>query len=202
MSDQRHEDLVENASRGERAALETLLERHLPGLLAYVRLHAGPLVLRRESCSDIVQSACREVLQKMDRFEYRGEPAFRKWLFVTALNKIRERHRYYQAAKRDVKREDPRGEEGRGDLAEILPAFVTPSQVAIAEEDMQRLERAFSQLSEEQRLVITLARIVGLAHAEIAEELGRSEGAVRVFLHRSLLRLGWLMDQDAEESGA
>lgn len=197
MSAQRHEDLVEHASRRDREAIEALLERHLPGLMAYVRLHAGPLVLHRESCSDIVQSACRQVLEQMDRFEYRGEPAFRKWLFVTALNKIRERQRYYQAAKRDFKREERQRGESRGDLAEILPSFLTPSHAAIADEDMERLEHAFSQLSPEQRQVITLARIIGLSHAEIAEELGRTEGAVRVLLHRALLRLGWLMDQDA-----
>jgi RNA polymerase sigma factor (sigma-70 family) len=49
------------------------------------------------------------------------------------------------------------------------------------------MERAFDLLSDDHREVITLSRIVGLSHAEIAAELGRSEGAVRVLLSRALV---------------
>jgi DNA-directed RNA polymerase specialized sigma24 family protein len=37
--------------------------------------------------------------------------------------------------------------------------------------------------------VITLAHLAGLSRAEIAEQMGRSTGAVRVLLHRALSRL-------------
>ena len=53
----------------------------------------------------------------------------------------------------------------------------------------ERLQRAFSTLPDEYREVITLARVVGLPHAEIAVKLGKSEGAVRILLHRALARL-------------
>jgi DNA-directed RNA polymerase specialized sigma24 family protein len=43
--------------------------------------------------------------------------------------------------------------------------------------------------------VISLARIVGLSHAEIAKEMGRSEGAVRTLLSRALARLATLLDE-------
>jgi hypothetical protein len=62
--------------------------------------------------------------------------------------------------------------------------------------DMRRLEVVFAQLPEDYRQVITLARIVGLSHAEIAGEMGRNEGTVRVLLHRALVRLGWLLHQE------
>lgn len=48
--------------------------------------------------------------------------------------------------------------------------------------------------------MITQARLLGLSHAEIADEMGRNEGAVRVLLHRALIRLGRIMTRD--ESGA
>ena len=43
----------------DEASVEELLARHLPGLRAYVRLRAGPLVRAREAESDVVQSACQ-----------------------------------------------------------------------------------------------------------------------------------------------
>ena len=81
------------------------------------------------------------------------------------------------------------------DPAVFLPSFTTPSQAAIKKEDMDLLERAFSQLPENYKQVITLARIMGLSRAEVATEMGSNEGAVRVLLHRALLKLGLLMDQ-------
>ena len=42
--------------------------------------------------------------------------------------------------------------------------------------------------------MITAARIFGQSHAEIAKELDKSEGAVRVLLHRALVRLARAMD--------
>jgi RNA polymerase sigma-70 factor (ECF subfamily) len=65
--------------------------------------------------------------------------------------------------------------------------------VAIRAEDMQQLEAAFARLPEDYRQVLVSSRILGLSHGEIAEEMGRSEGAVRVLLHRALVRLGWLL---------
>ena len=46
---QEHSQLVQRASRGDRAALESLFQRHLPGLLAFVRLRAGARLRERDA---------------------------------------------------------------------------------------------------------------------------------------------------------
>ena len=154
----------------------------------------GKLLRDKESVADLAQSVCREVLQSLDGFEYRGLPPFRKWLFQKALTKIQQRQRYYLADKRHPAREQAvPGESGDG-LAAMDASFCTPSQVAIKNEDLDRLDAAFAELPEEHRQVITLSRLFGYAHSEIAAEMGRSEGAVRVLLHRALARLAWVMD--------
>jgi RNA polymerase sigma factor (sigma-70 family) len=56
-------------------------------------------------------------------------------------------------------------------------------------EEIEHVERAFDRLEEEQREVITLAHVAGLTRAEIAERLGKSEGAVRTMLSRALADL-------------
>lgn len=165
------------------ASLEELLVRHLPRLRAFVRVRTNNLVRQHESCSDLVQSVCREVLAGAGAFRFQGNAAFRSWLFRTALNKILERTRTMTAAKRDVRREQPALSD-YGDLAATGP---TASELAGAQELQARMERAFDLLREEDREIIALSRIVGLSHAEIARETRRSEGAVRTHLSRALV---------------
>lgn len=189
--------LAEAAARGDQAALRELLERHLPELRAFVRLRAGPLVRARESSSDIVQSVCREVLEKGERFRFASESAFRQWLFTTALRKLVDRREHWLAAKRDAGREQPIGpESGALDEERLVAAYrrlSSPSGHAVAREEIERLEAAFDRLSEDHREVITLARILGLSHAQIAERMGRSEGATRMLLARALAELAAIL---------
>lgn len=172
----------------------TLLERYLPRLRAFVRLRVDAAVRQRESCSDLVQSVCRQVLEGAPGFEYRSEEAFRGWLFRTALNKLRERARFHRAQRRHAKHE--RGEAPPGD-DQRLPAYLritTPTQAADAHELAERIERAFDRMPEDYREVITLSRIVGLSRSEVAKAMERSEGAVSMLLSRALLELVAVLD--------
>lgn len=181
------ESVFRDASRGDRVALETLLARHLPDLTAFVRLRTGRHITAQESNSDVVQSVCREVLQDAGDFEYRGDAAFKRWLFLTTLRKIKDRSKYYGRQMRTPDREDS----GDGEQAHSE----TPSRIAAHGEELDRLTRAFAELPEDYRSVISMARYLEMTHAEIAAELGRTEGAVRILLHRAIARLGVLMDE-------
>ena len=191
------EDLFARAERGDRDAVDELLGRFLPGLRAYVRLRSGRLLRARESTTDLAQSACREVLGNLDRFEHGGEAGFRYWLYTTALRKIRKRAEYWQAEKRDAAKEVPlaANDDSDRDLLDAYRSLSTPSQNAMAREELERVEAAFDGLADEDREVIVLARVVGLSHAEIGERLGKSEGAARVQLHRALGKLADLLDE-------
>lgn len=191
-------DLVSKASRGDPVAMDELLERNLGGLRAYIRLNAGKLVRAKESCSDLVQSVCREVLQGLDDFEYRGEAAFRQWLYTTALRKVMDKHRYYKQQKRDAAREveaESGGESQAGNLLDHYGGFYTPSHDAAIREELALVEEAFDDLPEDYRTVITLSRIVGLSHKEIAAQMGKTEVATRHLLARAMARLSSILDR-------
>ena len=64
----------------EATDLEAALARLLPRLRAFVRLNVDAALRAKESCSDLVSSVCREVLENKDRVEYRGDEALRAWL--------------------------------------------------------------------------------------------------------------------------
>jgi RNA polymerase sigma-70 factor (ECF subfamily) len=194
--------LVDSASRGDAAAVEELLARYLPGLNAFVRLRAGPLLRARESSSDLVQSVCREVLEHVDRFQYRSEGLFKQWLFTTAARKIADRCDYVKAQRRDVRKEvaldaaPASAASTDGGLAEACRSLVTPSRELIAREEVVATERALLELADDHREVILLARVVGLSAKEIGETMNRSESAVRSLLHRALAELCALVERD------
>lgn len=184
--------LVEAAQRQDRPAIEQLLVRHLPGLEAFVRLRMGAAMRGMLSAPDLVQSVCREVLEDLTGFEFRGEAPFRHWLYVRAENKLREKHRYHHAEKRSAAREV-----SLPDGSTFLPVYrqmCTPSRELEVKEAMRRVEAAFDLLPEDYREAITLHKLCGLSHAEIAERMGRSEGAVRNLVYRGISRLALLVE--------
>lgn len=195
MSDDRSsqtEALVAAARHRQPGAVEQLLVRHLPGLEAFVRLRMGPALRGLLTAPDLVQSVCREVLEDLDDFEFRGEAPFKHWLFVRAENKLREKHRYHTAGKRDRHKAVP-----LPDATTALPAYqtlCTPSRDLEARETMRRVEAAFDQLPEDYREAIALHKLCGLSHAEIAARMQRSEGAVRNLVYRGISRLALLVD--------
>ena len=190
-----HESLHETlsaAATGDPVALNSLFGRHLPNLRAFIRMKAGRMVKAKESVNDLVQSVCREVLEDFDQFEYRGEAAFRQWLFLHATRKILERHRYHRAAKRDAAREAPPRdlpEDEATTLMRCYATFCTPSRRAAAREELHRIESAIAELPENQRDALALSRMMGLSYKDAAEQLDCTPAAVRGLVARGLARL-------------
>jgi len=188
--------LLQRARSGDAGALDAILASHLPGLRAYVRLNASPALRAKESCSDLMQSVCREALQDLADLRSDAEPAFRQWLFTLALRKIQDRAKFYRAERRDAGREvgPPAGTDAERELLATYRTFASPSHHAAAREEVARLEAAFDRLPPEYRDVIVQARLLGLSHAEIARQQDRSEEAVRMLLHRARAKLARLLD--------
>ena len=185
------------ATTGAPVALDALFERHLPGLLAFVRARAGPLLLAREDSFDLVQSACREVLRDIPAEGYRDEAGFRHWLFLAAERKILDRARYHRRQKREAEAPMSLSAAEREMLGRGYGRTESPSREAIGHEEAARLESALQRLGEEHRSVILMARVVGMSHAQIAAALGKSEVAVRSLLHRATARLAVEMGEPA-----
>lgn len=175
--------------------LPTLLEENLDRLNRFVRRTAGPLLRAKESVSDITQSVCRELLNHAGRFTKGGEKGFRSWLYTTARRKIYDRNDYHRAAKRDVGRERTATGEDRKVAPEDLGHLETPSQDAIARENLELLQDAYSRLSIQDQEIIRLSRFDGHSHKEIAEILELSLDAVYQRLSRALARLETILSE-------
>lgn len=180
--------LVTKAQGQDRAAVEQLLVRHLDGLRGWLRLRMGAALRARETPEDLVQSIAREVLADLGTFEWRGEAAFRHWLYVQAQRKLVDKARFVQAERRDPGRErDLAGPSGDG-LEACYATLATPSGEVASREELLRIERAFAELPEDYQEAISLQRLCGMDYAAIAARMERSEGAVRNLVHRGLSR--------------
>lgn len=135
-----------------------------------------------------MQSIAREVLSDLSGFEWRGESAFRHWLYVRAQQKLIDKARFVGAARRNPAREEalPTADASRGPLA--AAALVTPEWHRPSQEELARIERAFA---ESHRLPGGDQPPAALRHQlrSIGERMGRSEGAVRNLVYRGLSKL-------------
>lgn len=168
-------------------AIEALLVRHLPGLRAWLRFRMGAQLRARETPEDLVQSLAREVLGDLTSFEWRGEAAFRHWLYVKAQRKLVDKARFVAAERRSPANERELPSPASADV--FAADLVTPSRVMQSQEELRRIEVAFAELPADYQEAISLQRLCGMDYAEIAVRMERSEGAVRNLVHRGLSRL-------------
>jgi RNA polymerase sigma-70 factor, ECF subfamily len=157
--------LVEAAQRDPRRFAE-LYERNFPRVYAYV----SKRVPSREEAEDITSEVFHQALAKIGGFEWRGAP-FATWLFRIAANTIVDRWRIS-------------GKESGEPVPD--PADETAGQ------DIERRALLFElveSLPEDQRRVVILRFVEQKKIREIAQELGRSEGAVKQLQFRALQNL-------------
>lgn len=186
------EQLIRSAQAGDAGAVEELLSTNLKMLRAFIHKRLGAKLRARETTQDLAQSVCREVLQDLDRFEYRGVGSFESWLMTRAENKIRNRANYWHRGQRDLDREQ-RG--GHADM-ERLSSFATPSRHMTTKERLEELESVFRRLPADYQEVILLARVDGFSHAIVAERMGRTMFSMQKLLYRALGQLAAGLQQD------
>jgi RNA polymerase sigma factor (sigma-70 family) len=183
--------------RPSREEIEALFARNLHHVRAFVRLRIDAATRDMEAISDIVQSACREVLAR-DGFEYRGEVAFRSYLCEAALHKIQNRRRHHRAQKRAAAATRPLSS-GDAQLEHVYrTTLFDPQRAAIRAEDIAQLEAAFDLLPDDYSKALTLYRIVGLPLADVARQLGRTESATQTLLSRAMARLTSVLRTDRD----
>jgi RNA polymerase sigma-70 factor (ECF subfamily) len=183
-------------------AVAACVEAHRPRLLAFVAHRMGPALRQRLDPDDIVQevslAAVRPAHAPAPAEAPQREPF--AWLCHVAEQRIIDAHRrYFATAKRNAGREvsiDARREtgDGEGGFESLLAvSMTTPSQAMSRDAKEFRLALAIESLPADQRKVMRMRYVDGLATKEIAERLGKSDVAVRVMLSRTVQKLQQLL---------
>lgn len=168
--------LIQRACRGDRRAFGELYERHLHGVYRYIYYRLGNI----HEAEDLTETVFLKAWEALPRYQATQAP-FAAWLFRIAHNALVD---YYRAQR-------PTSE-----LSELHPASgdgTDPENEAAEQEQRSLLMRALRQLDRAHQEILTLRFLNGLSHAEAADILGRSEGAVRVLQHRALAALRKLL---------
>jgi RNA polymerase sigma-70 factor (ECF subfamily) len=173
----RDRPLVEAALR-DPEAFDALYRKYLAQVYSYAYYELGS----HHDAEDAAERTFMLALGALNRFEERARPVdgegastFRVWLFQIARNVVANIRRG----------------RGRHPVAPIEAAAALTGPVDIEAEVGQRHEAgaawaAVARLPEERRRALILRFVEEMSTAEIAGILGRSEGAVRVLIHRGL----------------
>jgi len=171
-------DLVEAASRGDHEAFEVLATS------AAHRLYAvASLILRS---SDLAQDAVQEALvHAWQRLPSLRDPdRFDAWLYRLVLNACADQGRQRRRWSDQVR-------------PLVIERYVSDDTGSVADRD--QLDRAFSRLKPEQRVVVVLHHYSGFSSAEIARILDIPEGTARSRLHYATEAMRAALDADARQ---
>jgi RNA polymerase sigma-70 factor (ECF subfamily) len=202
----RTQELLDQARRGEPAAVDRLLDAHREALRHVIDLRLDPALAGRIDASDVVQDVLLEASQRLT--EYLRNPAmpFPLWLRHIARDHIIDAHRRHRVAqRRSLDREQPIVPSALADrssvelAARFLDPEQTPASAAIQHELEQRVRAALTGLDEDDREVITLRHFEQLSNQEVARTLGLTEAAASMRYLRALRRLRALFLPDEGE---
>lgn len=166
-------DLVANAKEGDRAAFDELVRATHAETYTLARRLTG----NEEDASDVTQEAYLRAYKGLKRF--RGDARFSTWMYRITAN---------CAATHMGRRHKHRHDELPDHVVDEVVAH-DPEARAEASALRTELEAALAELSPKLRAVVMLRDVYDLAHESIAAELGISESAAKVRLHRARQQL-------------
>jgi RNA polymerase sigma-70 factor, ECF subfamily len=162
------ERLLVEAAQKDPAKFADLYEIHFERVYAYIVRR----VRDRDTAEDLVSEVFHKALENLSRYEWRGVP-FSAWLFRIAGNAITDCSK--RGARELLSFEEPPDSMAETTLEET--------------EDRARLFRLVNRLPVDQRRVIFQRFVEQRSIREIAQQLGRSQGAIKQLQFRALEKL-------------
>ena len=163
------ERLLIEAAQRDRAAFAPLYERYVDQIFAYVHT----LTRNRELAEDVTAATFAKALEDLPRFEWRGVP-YSAWLYRVAANLVARQARRPAFLELD------------GNQA---ASGASPEAEVEARARADEVRAAVAQLPDDQRQAVLLRFGGDLRNREIAEIMGRSEGAVKLLTFRAMTSL-------------
>jgi len=192
--------LVARLQNHEADALAEYIEMNRRQLLVFIERQLGPRLRQKVEPEDILQEVSAEAVRALPSVEVGDDPF--SWLCQVAQRRIVDAHRrFFDAQKRDAGREvglhPPAGTGSqKGGLVDLLVvSMTTPSQAFSRNAREARLQAAIEELDETQQQALKLRYVENLPTKTIAERLGKSDGAIRVMLTRSLKKLEGILGE-------
>ncbi|MFQ6122295.1 MAG: sigma-70 family RNA polymerase sigma factor [Dehalococcoidales bacterium] len=169
---QNEESLVRRAQQHDQAALTQIYEENFDRIYRYIVLKIG----EKTEAEDMAQQVFLSAFKNISSFKYKQIP-FSSWLFRIAHNQVVDYLR-----KRSKRVTVP--------LSEALArSSIDPRLEVERSLDIEQLVSATKQLTKAQREVISLRFAGELSVAQVAKDMGKSEGAIKALQHSAMVSL-------------
>ncbi|QGJ71559.1 RNA polymerase ECF-type sigma factor [Planctomycetales bacterium 10988] len=162
------QELLQQVRNGDRSAFEILINRHQSAIYGYFCARLAHF----DDAEDLTQEVFLRCYQGLDRFE--GDQGLRPWLFGIAKNLLREH------ARKVSRRKEVAWTELCLELDELHA-----SSDAMYEDLLTYLPRCMESLGPSAKTALQLHYGAKKKLNEIAEQLRRSEGAVKLLMYRA-----------------
>jgi len=170
--------LVEKAISGEGDAFGRLYDMHVDRVYRHIYYRVG----NTADAEDLTQQVFIKAWQAISRYKKTASP-FLAWLIKISHNLVID---FYRSKKSDAYIDF--------DTVATKPE-TDPAHLAEAQFRQQEIRQAIHKLRGDQQQVILMRFIEDFSYTEIAAALGKSEGAIRVILHRGLAKLKTIMEK-------
>lgn len=170
----KEEDLLANASQGDKDAFGILYERYVERIFNYAYYRTGNLHDAEDLTARVFQRAMNHIRSYTDR----GVP-FSAWLYRIAHNLVANWHRD-RSRRQEIPINDLPVLPSKGDL---------PESKLVYSQEQDSLLRLIRRLPPDRQQLLILKFVENLSNVEIGQVMGRSEGAVKSLYHRTLLAL-------------
>jgi RNA polymerase sigma-70 factor (subfamily 1) len=181
---------------GDATALADYIQAYQPQLTAFIDRRLGESVRKREEAADIYQETARAAWENFPSTDLSDRDPF-GWLCQIAEQRIIDAVRKARAGKRDTGREvglnSPAGDSGHEWMSILAASITTPSHAATRGERLAALQKAIGALPPDVQEIVRWRYVDNLPTKEIAARTGKSDGAIRVLLTRTIQKLQELM---------
>lgn len=153
-------------------AFERLFRELAPAVSGYLRLHGAA------EPEDVTNEVFLSVFRSVGRFSGDADQ-FRSWVFTIAHRRLVDERRRHSRRPATVPLEADTDRPALGDV----------EVEALGRLGDERLRERLARLAPDQRTVLLLRLVADLTVAQVAESLGKSEGAVKALQRRGLASL-------------
>lgn len=165
------DEILAVEARDNREAFGVLYERHVRRIYNYVYYRTGSAA----DAEDLTSRTFFQAMNNLHRYQVQAVP-FSAWLYRIAHNLVANWHRdtgRHRAASTDV-------------LLGIASDDAEPQDTAEIGEERRELHQAIRNLAADRQQLLLLKYSEELSNDEIATIMGRTEGAIKALLHRTV----------------
>lgn len=182
------ETIIKKAKAGDKLALNKLVNQWYARIYNFALKYMGD----EDLASEVTQRTFIKVYQKIGQLK--NVESFKSWLYQIALNYCREEQRKIKN-KWTVSLYSQKDDEEFSNFNEKDSSRRSnPEETLYQNELSDLLQKALSEISEEQRLVVIMKEYEGLKFKEIAKTLNISENTAKSRLYQGLKALKKKLD--------